>query len=84
MAESKGGQSPLKYPVSSPSHSTIATVAPSSCEQLKNFFPKLRDYSGSRTTCLAICLVLCAERRKLMQQLANWLDTLGVEAIEGE
>lgn len=38
--------------------SSVATVAPLSREQLKNFFLRLSGYSGSRTTYLAIRLAL--------------------------
>lgn len=53
-------------------HSTITTVAPLSCEQLKNFFLKLRGFSGSRTTYLAIRLVLYTFMRVSEMRNGKW------------
>lgn len=55
-------------------HSTITTVAPMSCEQLKKFFLKLRGYSGPRTTYLTIRLMLYTFMRFSEMRHGKWED----------
>lgn len=55
-------------------HSTITTVAPLSYEQLRNFFLKLRGYSGPQMTYLAIRLVLYTFMRVSEMRLGKWKE----------